>query len=278
MKFKLVIIFLLSFLMGCNDKATMTKESEKQDAPQSHPSHSYYTCTMHPQVHEDKPGNCPICGMPLVKVLGVEKSSSEKNSLLPSDYQKKVIGLTQGKAQKRTVSFEIQSSGRLISTRQVAFYIYESDILHVKIGQKFEGSCSSMSGEVLNGEIIQIDTIADPASRSVRVIGNITSTHHLKLVEGSFFAKIKSKPTEALLVPYDAVLRTGKENIVYKVSSDGRLHPTKVVLGRTLDDEIEVINGLEEDDTISLGPNFLIDSEARLKGMGTGGMEGMEGM
>jgi Cu(I)/Ag(I) efflux system membrane fusion protein len=27
----------------------------------------YYTCPMHPQVHSDKPGNCPICSMKLVK-------------------------------------------------------------------------------------------------------------------------------------------------------------------------------------------------------------------
>jgi cytoskeletal protein RodZ len=26
----------------------------------------YYTCTMHPQVHQAKPGKCPICGMDLV--------------------------------------------------------------------------------------------------------------------------------------------------------------------------------------------------------------------
>jgi hypothetical protein len=26
----------------------------------------YYTCTMHPQVHQAKPGKCPICGMSLV--------------------------------------------------------------------------------------------------------------------------------------------------------------------------------------------------------------------
>lgn len=27
----------------------------------------YYTCTMHPQVIKDKPGQCPICGMDLVR-------------------------------------------------------------------------------------------------------------------------------------------------------------------------------------------------------------------
>jgi Cu(I)/Ag(I) efflux system membrane fusion protein len=28
----------------------------------------YYTCSMHPQVHEDHDGNCPVCGMKLIKV------------------------------------------------------------------------------------------------------------------------------------------------------------------------------------------------------------------
>jgi hypothetical protein len=27
----------------------------------------YYTCVMHPQIHQSKPGNCPICGMTLIK-------------------------------------------------------------------------------------------------------------------------------------------------------------------------------------------------------------------
>jgi len=27
----------------------------------------YYTCVMHPAIHLDHPGNCPICGMALVK-------------------------------------------------------------------------------------------------------------------------------------------------------------------------------------------------------------------
>jgi Cu(I)/Ag(I) efflux system membrane fusion protein len=52
----------------------------------SHPDHNdttataqtedYYTCTMHPQVHSDKPGVCPICGMELVKASNSRKTES----------------------------------------------------------------------------------------------------------------------------------------------------------------------------------------------------------
>jgi rubrerythrin len=36
------------------------------DSISKSPMTDYYTCTMHPQVHEAKPGKCPICGMDLV--------------------------------------------------------------------------------------------------------------------------------------------------------------------------------------------------------------------
>ncbi len=41
-----------------------------QNNGKSQPDGSYYTCTMDPQIHNDKPGSCPICGMDLVKVKG----------------------------------------------------------------------------------------------------------------------------------------------------------------------------------------------------------------
>ena len=39
-----------------------------------------YTCSMHPQIIRDKPGNCPICGMTLVKKI-TENNSVEDNSI-----------------------------------------------------------------------------------------------------------------------------------------------------------------------------------------------------
>jgi Cu(I)/Ag(I) efflux system membrane fusion protein len=42
----------------------------------------YYTCTMHPSVHAEAPGKCPICGMDLVPVMKktVSPSASEPSS------------------------------------------------------------------------------------------------------------------------------------------------------------------------------------------------------
>lgn len=50
-------------------------------------SQSYYTCSMHPQVHEDYPGNCPICGMKLIKVETSTGSQSDRIRLTAGQQQ-----------------------------------------------------------------------------------------------------------------------------------------------------------------------------------------------
>ncbi|HMC86481.1 MAG TPA: heavy metal-binding domain-containing protein, partial [Chitinophagaceae bacterium] len=44
----------------------------------------YYTCSMHPQVHEAKPGKCPICKMELI---AVNKSGNATDEIELSDQQ-----------------------------------------------------------------------------------------------------------------------------------------------------------------------------------------------
>lgn len=273
MKFRPLFLILIFVLIGCQKH----EEGKNHNTSEEHSKRdeSYYTCTMHPQIHESHPGNCPICGMPLVKVSGAPEKKEQVYAILPSDYQKKVMQLTQGKVERKEVSFEIPVGGKLLGSSQVAFYIYETDLMRVRPGQQFEGECSSMPGLKLKGKINQIDTVADPSSRAVRVVGTITSAHNMRLLEGSFFGNIFTTPTSALMVPYDAVLRAGEKNIVYKIEKEGQLVPVQVTVGHTLDDQIEITSGLNEGEEISLGPNFLIDSESRLKGTGMSNMEGM---
>ncbi|HEY2721587.1 MAG TPA: efflux RND transporter periplasmic adaptor subunit [Chitinophagaceae bacterium] len=45
----------------------------------------FYTCSMHPQVMQDKPGNCPICGMKLIPVE--KKKGTDADVIMLSDQQ-----------------------------------------------------------------------------------------------------------------------------------------------------------------------------------------------
>src|SRR4051812_35663261 len=62
MKSKLILIFALSVFGLLTISAC-----ERKPAPPTIGVHLGYHCPMHPQYHSDKPGNCPICQMTLVK-------------------------------------------------------------------------------------------------------------------------------------------------------------------------------------------------------------------
>lgn len=55
------IIFILTILfLGIGLFGACEKKAAKEEGV-------YYTCPMHPEVKKDEPGQCPICGMDLVK-------------------------------------------------------------------------------------------------------------------------------------------------------------------------------------------------------------------
>ncbi len=90
---------------------------------------SHYTCPMHPHVHADKPGSCPICQMKLVPVFK-ESDQSDKSdrsdSLLISPDRQQIIGLKTTPALRKEVSQEIVAPGRVafdpkLATAQAEF-------------------------------------------------------------------------------------------------------------------------------------------------------------
>ena len=50
-----------------SDEMKKTSDAMKQKSDEMKPGATIYTCPMHPQIHSDKPGKCPICGMTLKK-------------------------------------------------------------------------------------------------------------------------------------------------------------------------------------------------------------------
>ena len=78
----LIILFAVN---SCSNKKEEHPHVEKEVT-------IYYTCSMHPQIQEPVPGNCPICGMKLIKA---EKTAKPKpDELLLSDQQIRLGNIT----------------------------------------------------------------------------------------------------------------------------------------------------------------------------------------
>ncbi|MBA4395178.1 MAG: efflux RND transporter periplasmic adaptor subunit, partial [Desulfobacca sp.] len=70
-----------------------------------------------------------------------------------------------------------------------------------------------------------------------------------------------------LVVPEDAVIDTGLRQIVYVDKGEGNFEPREVSVGLKTDQMVEVTQGLRIGEKVASSANFLIDSEAKLKGI-----------
>ena len=93
----------------------------KTPAPSKPADVDYYTCTMHPSVHAEAPGKCPICGMELVPVKkrdggapsaspGGTQTSANREFMVPVERQQQ-IGVTYVKVERRPLRKEIRAVG-----------------------------------------------------------------------------------------------------------------------------------------------------------------------
>jgi Cu(I)/Ag(I) efflux system membrane fusion protein len=70
-----------------------------------------------------------------------------------------------------------------------------------------------------------------------------------------------------LAVPDEAVIDTGKRQIVYVDKGEGYYEPREITTGLKADGLTEVLKGLKAGEKVATSASFLIDAEARLKGV-----------
>lgn len=73
---KIIFVGLTLFIgLGITGCGSDSKASESTQTTHSEEDHQLYTCGMHPNVIQEGPGNCPICGMNLTPLSGESESS-----------------------------------------------------------------------------------------------------------------------------------------------------------------------------------------------------------
>ncbi|MBS1527479.1 MAG: efflux RND transporter periplasmic adaptor subunit [Bacteroidetes bacterium] len=97
-------IMIITVFSACKQKSQSIAEIENNQGK------AYYTCSMHPQVCEDHPGNCPICGMKLIKVE-LTGSGNANNRIILTEAQIRLAGIQTDTVRKENTADEKTLTG-----------------------------------------------------------------------------------------------------------------------------------------------------------------------
>jgi RND family efflux transporter MFP subunit len=152
-----------------------------------------------------------------------------------------------------------------VSTVWVEADIYEQDLSLVRVGQAASVSVDAYPGEKVAGRAMYIYPSVDEKTRTGKVRFEFPARGRLK--PGMYATVELSAPARSgLTVPADALLDTGKDQLVFVAQGDGYFEPRKVRAGVRIGDDVEIIEGLEEDEQVATGATFFLDSESQLRG------------
>jgi len=144
--------------------------------------------------------------------------------------------------------------------------IYENELPWVQLGDLVEMRLSGIPGRVFRGHLAFIYPYAEAKTRTIKVRLDFNNTE--LLLKPDMFAEVSiyaDKQKSALVIPSEAVIRSGTRDRVLVVRGAGKFEPRTITTGVASDGKVIVLNGLEEGEEVVKSSQFLIDSESSLR-------------
>lgn len=114
-------IFIISFIslavLACS-KEKQVNEHTAHGLAQEESAPAKYTCPMHPNVVQDGPGKCPVCGMDLVQKTASATTSSD--DLMLTDSQIKLANITTQKVSIQSIGQTVVVNGKLAENEDLS--------------------------------------------------------------------------------------------------------------------------------------------------------------
>lgn len=144
--------------------------------------------------------------------------------------------------------------------------VYEFDAPWVYVGQDATIEFDYLPGKVQSAKVDYVYPTLDPKTRTIEV-RLVLPNPNVQLKPGMFATvRIHTTPSEkTLLVPLEAVIRSGERNIAFVMTGPGRFEGREVKLGIQGEEDYEILSGLKEGEKVVVSGQFLLDSESRLK-------------
>jgi membrane fusion protein, copper/silver efflux system len=145
--------------------------------------------------------------------------------------------------------------------------IYEYELPSIRTGETAKIRLSYFPAKEFSSAIEFVSPALSSETRTAKVRFSIPN--HGGQLKPQMFTDVQIKISlgNRLAVPDEAVIDTGLRQIVYVDKGEGVFEPRQVTTGVRGEKMIEVTSGLKAGDRIASSANFLIDSEAKLKGV-----------
>jgi len=147
----------------------------------------------------------------------------------------------------------------------------EAQAVRLARGQKVKAALQADASQTFDGELKEVLPQVSASTRTLQARFEVDNKGG-KLTPGMLLRlQVAGPSSPRLVVPSEAVIRTGKRAVVLVRKENGSFESRDVTIGQEVGDDIEVTQGLTEGEQVVASGQFLIDSEARLRSV-TGSM------
>lgn len=138
----------------------------------------------------------------------------------------------------------------------------------VREGAVAQAHLAAFPEKTLKGRVTAILPALNDATRTLRVRVELSNRDgNLRPGLSAQVTLTSAQQESALAVPTEAIIRTGKRALVMMAGDKNRYTPVEVALGREVGNQTVIASGVSEGQQVVASGQFLIDSEASLKGI-----------
>jgi Cu(I)/Ag(I) efflux system membrane fusion protein len=141
----------------------------------------------------------------------------------------------------------------------------ETQAALIRPGVEVEGRAAAFPDQIFRGKVAALLPDVNATTRTIKA--RIVLANPGGLLKPGMFARLDfgGHEIQALMVPTEAVIYTGKRNVVIVAEPDSKFRPVEVEVGRDSGEMTEIRKGLRAGERVVISGQFLIDSEASLK-------------
>jgi RND family efflux transporter MFP subunit len=153
-----------------------------------------------------------------------------------------------------------------LSSLWLTVEVFDDQLPWVETGGEATISLTYFPGETFRARVKYVEPRIAEETRTVRL--TLEAPNPDGKLRAGMYATVEFDPvvaTNALAVPAQSVIRTGRRTLVIVDLGGGRFAPREIVLGPESDDYVVAVSGLTDGERIVTSAQFLIDSESNIQ-------------